>query len=76
MSIVVRQVGCLHEAAVRPPHGRGQPWDSSHPMAVDELPQLRSTSSFSPACLHIAGSAYPRRKRLPEVQSRRTSQGP
>lgn len=37
MSIEIRRVGHLYEASVRPPHGRSQPWDSPHPMRVDDL---------------------------------------
>lgn len=37
MSIVIRRVGCLYEASVRPPHGRNRSWDSPRAMGVDEL---------------------------------------
>ena len=37
MSIQIRRLGLLYEASVRPPHGRGEPWDSPHPMRVDDL---------------------------------------
>jgi hypothetical protein len=37
MSIVIRRAGDLYEARVRPPHGRGVPWDSDWPMPAEEL---------------------------------------
>lgn len=37
VSIQIRRAGGRYEAAVRPPHGGEQPWDTPHPPTLDEL---------------------------------------